>query len=66
MQKPPILDTKGFMQFLQQEKMRYYDKGNRRVRITTAHKAWDAVKGVHSTRKYSFFVDFAPFTNAVY
>ena len=32
----------------------------------TAHKAWDAVKGVHSTRKYSFFVDFAPFTNAVY
>jgi len=46
--------------------MRYYDKGNRRVRIMTAHKAWDAVKGVHSTRKYSFFVDFAPFTNAVY
>lgn len=46
--------------------MRYCDKGDKRVRIMTAHKAWEVVKGVHGTRKYSFIVDFAPFTNAVY
>lgn len=50
----------------EKEKMRNCDEGNKRVRILTAHKAWEALKGVHSTRKYSFIADFAPFPNAVY
>lgn len=46
--------------------MRNCDEGKKRVRIMTAHKACEAVKGVPSTRKYSFIADFAPFPNAVY
>lgn len=46
--------------------MKYCGESNRLVRIITARKAWEMVKGVHKPRKSPFVGDFAHFTNTVY